>query len=131
MREVGCDYFFDTVTLSNFALAGCLELLINRYGSHAIVTPEVMDEITAGVAVGIRGLREIEDAVFAGRIGSLGGLTFPEREIFRELLRVLRRGRLPASPAHRRAGELLLRTTRRHGTAVRTAPFDSPAPSAS
>ena len=48
----GAVLFFDTVTLSNFRLAGRLDLLITRYGARARVTPEVLDEVTDGVVAG-------------------------------------------------------------------------------
>ena len=35
------DFYFDTVTLSNFALAGRTDLRLLRYGQRAMVTEEV------------------------------------------------------------------------------------------
>ncbi len=93
MRERGPNYFFDTVTLSNFALAGHFELLVTRYGQRAIVTPEVLNEVTDGVIAGYYALSEIEEAVdqeHVSRATPLSSTT--ERQIYRELLRILAPG---------------------------------------
>jgi predicted nucleic acid-binding protein len=84
--------FFDTVTLSNFALSRNLDLLIQRYGPRAYITPEVLDEVMDGIVTGYAELREVEDAVNAGRLGSTGVLSTEERESYRGLLRVLSPG---------------------------------------
>ena len=81
--------FFDTVTLSNFALAGHLDLLIARYGVRACVTLEVLDEVTDGIVAGFAALADIEAAVSETRLGSARTLTDDEREQYRELLRIL------------------------------------------
>ena len=36
--------YFDTIVLSNFALSGRFDLLIDRYGPRAQITPEVFRE---------------------------------------------------------------------------------------
>lgn len=94
MPEVGPrgDLFFDTVTLSNFALAGRLDLLAARYGVRARVTPEVLDEVIAGTAVGYSDLRAVEAAIEAGGLGNAGNLSSEERGTYRELLRTLSPG---------------------------------------
>ncbi len=52
-------YFFDTVTLSNFALADALELLLFRYRDRLKITDEVLDEIVEGVAAGYSELGDV------------------------------------------------------------------------
>ena len=64
--------FFDTVTLSNFALVGRLDLLIRRYGRRACITSQVLDEVTDGIVAGYSKLREVEDAVSAGTFSGAG-----------------------------------------------------------
>ena len=60
-------WFFDTVTLSNFALAGRLDLLISRYGRRAHIMQEVLDEVLDGIVAGYAALSPIETAIAAGR----------------------------------------------------------------
>jgi predicted nucleic acid-binding protein len=87
------NYLFDTVALSNFALAGRFELLVARYGKRAIITPEVLDEVTDGVIAGYFALSEIERAVEEGRLSRSSPLpTAAERQTYRELLRCLGSG---------------------------------------
>jgi predicted nucleic acid-binding protein len=87
------DYVFDTVTLSNFALADSLDLLASRYGKRVRVTQEVLDEVTDGVVTGYSALRAVEEAVASGRFSSADPLTSKEeRETYRGLLRVLAPG---------------------------------------
>jgi predicted nucleic acid-binding protein len=92
MTEDRGDLFFDTVTLSNFALAGRLDLLLQRYGPRARVTPEVLDEVLEGIVVGYDALKDIEAAVESGSLGSTATLSAEERGIYRELLRVFSPG---------------------------------------
>jgi predicted nucleic acid-binding protein len=84
--------FFDTVTLSNFALADRVDLLVSRYGRRAQVTPEVLDEISEGVAAGHSALRRVEDAVASGRLGVAPVPAPPERDTYRYLLGALSTG---------------------------------------
>ncbi len=93
MRKVGPAHFFDTVTLSNFALVGQFELLVTRYGRGLLVTPEVLDEVAEGVVAGYYALREIEAAVDEGRVCQSGALSsVADRKVYRELLRILAPG---------------------------------------
>ena len=46
-------YIFDTVSISNFALAGALDLIVRRYSGNAFVTSEVHNEIRITGTVGI------------------------------------------------------------------------------
>ena len=90
MPEGVSNYYFDTVTLCNFALR--LDLLIARYGFRIQITPPVLDEVADGIAAGYSALQEIEDAVTTGMFGQSGILSDQEREIFRDLLRTLSQG---------------------------------------
>lgn len=45
-------WFFDCVTLSNFALADALPLLSARYRGRGFVVTQVVDELTRGLAAG-------------------------------------------------------------------------------
>ena len=59
-------WFFDSVTLSNFALAGGLQILIDRYRKRGFVTTQVVDELTRGVAAGYAPLSDGLDLVDRG-----------------------------------------------------------------
>jgi len=85
-------YFFDTVTLSNFALSGCLDLIVRRYGENACVTPQVMDEILDGVVAGYSALEEIQTAAEAGRLTPTPALSAEERQAYRRLVQTLSPG---------------------------------------
>lgn len=86
------DCYFDTVTLSNFALAGCFDLLVSRYGRRALVTLEVLDEIMDGVVAGYAALGRVEAALHAGRLRCAKPLTSGERVTYRELLHAMSPG---------------------------------------
>lgn len=104
MPEGKRNYLFDTVTVSNFALAGHFGLLVTRYGQWAMLTPEVLDEVTDGVISGYYGLSVIEKAVDEGCIGVTGTLTTAaERRTYRELLHNLAPGEASCI-AHAKAG---------------------------
>lgn len=92
MPEGETSYYFDTVTLCNFALANRLDLLIARYGTRVQITPAVLGEVLDGVAVGYSALQEIEKAVTTDAFAQAGMLREREREIFRDLLRTLSPG---------------------------------------
>ncbi len=71
-------FFFDTVTLVNFALADALPLLEKRYGKRAALTPDVLAEVGSGIAAGLLQLQNIEKSVAAGRL-TVALLTAEER----------------------------------------------------
>ena len=85
-------FFFDTVTLGNFALAGCFGLLVDRYGTSLYVTEQVRVELAAGRAGGYAGLDAVEAALSAGSISQAGPMDTAERELFTELLRTFGAG---------------------------------------
>jgi hypothetical protein len=86
------DLFFDTVTLSNFALARRVDLLVDRCGQRARITQEVRNEVLEGTVAGYQALRAIEVALEEERLGATGDLTAEERRIYRDLLRSLAPG---------------------------------------
>ena len=85
-------YYFDTIVLSNFALSGRFDLLIDRYGPRAQITPEVLDEVSDGIVAGHRELKQIEAAVEKGACSAAPPLSIAERTIYRELLGTLGSG---------------------------------------
>ena len=85
-------FFFDTVTLANFALAGCLGLLVDRYGTSLCVTEQVRVELAAGRAGGYAGLEAVEAALTGGAISPAGPMDTAERELFAEFLRTFGAG---------------------------------------
>lgn len=86
-------YYFDTVTLSNFALAGRVDLLKDRYGSQLHITNEVLDELSAGVLAGYPELLEIEKTLIRKTFTTVPLLIKPkERDLYRQLLRFLSSG---------------------------------------
>lgn len=86
-KDVRC-WFFDTVVLSNFALAGCLDLLVTRYGARLAITNEVLDEISDGVAAGHDGLAAIQTLAADGVVKATV-LNAAERKFYVKLLCVL------------------------------------------
>ena len=72
-------WVFDTVSLSNFLLAESVFILENRYSQKALITSQVYDEISAGVAKYPK-LRSI-DRLIKNSIFKLCTLTGKEREI--------------------------------------------------
>ena len=84
MRERAA-WFFDSVTLSNFALADCLQLLADRYRARGFVTTQVMDELARGVAAGSDPLKACLDVVDKGVLRAVS-LDKAEQATFRELI---------------------------------------------
>ena len=111
-------YLFDTVALSNFAPAGRFDLILSRYGKKAVVTPEVLDEIVAGVVAGYFALKEIEDAVESDAVTLAAPLSSSaERQIYRDLLHTLAPGEASCiTQAVSRGGTVVTddRTARQH-----------------
>jgi predicted nucleic acid-binding protein len=84
--------YFDTVTLSNFALAGSIPLLVSRYGRRLHLTSAVLDEVLDGLVAGYPALAEIEVALQSGKFRLASPLTGIERQRYRELLRTMAPG---------------------------------------
>jgi predicted nucleic acid-binding protein len=77
-------FLFDTVSLSNFALAQSLDLLVSRHEDCLCVTPEVLDELTAGIVAGYSALNGAVVLVGEGVFSSVV-LTHEERQVFLDL----------------------------------------------
>jgi len=75
----------DTVVLSNFTLAGALDLLASRYGTHLICTHEVMDELAEGISAGCTALQAVLKYVADGTFGAMT-MDQDQRRIFVQLL---------------------------------------------
>jgi predicted nucleic acid-binding protein len=88
MPEDVCRLFPDTVVWSNFALAGCPDLLLARYAARLVITGEVLDEICDGIAAGHGGLAVVRSLVTDGAVQE-AVLTAAKRNLYVELLRVL------------------------------------------
>ena len=97
-------WFFDSVTLSNFALAGGLQVLIGRYRGRGFVATQVVDELTRGVAAGYAPLGDGLDLVDKGLLRMVS-LDRDERTTFRQLVAHLGEGEAGTiAAAHRRLG---------------------------
>lgn len=92
MRESVRGWFFDTVTLANFALSGSFHLVQERYGRSLLVTEPVRTELAAGRARGYTQLETVESALAAGEIAPAGPMTAVESELFAQLLQSLGSG---------------------------------------
>jgi predicted nucleic acid-binding protein len=93
MRDPQRVYVFDTVALSNFAIAGRLDLLAARYGQQLLITQEVLDEVADGVVAGYFALRTIEEAFADETFGKVRVLSSrSERNTYGVLLRILGSG---------------------------------------
>ena len=84
-------WIFDTVALSNFLLSDSLFILENRYRRRGVITWEVYDEISAGMAQYPK-LKQI-DKLIDNQCFKLVSLAKKEREHFRELIGHLGKGK--------------------------------------
>lgn len=84
-------FIFDTVSISNFALAGALDLIVQRYSGNSFVTSEVHNEILEGINGGHWKLEKIEDLLDRGIVKILY-LERKEHELFKIHLKSLGRG---------------------------------------
>lgn len=85
-------HYFDTVTLSNFALCGELELLVGRYDASLCLTEQVRVELAEGVSAGYVTLGAIERVLAEGRILVATTMSPVEALFFGELIPVLGSG---------------------------------------
>ena len=85
-------HYFDTVTLSNFALCGKFELLVERYGLSLILTEQVRVELSQGISVGYVELGQIENELMKGRIAVASTMSSPEVILFGELITMIGSG---------------------------------------
>ena len=118
-------YFFDTVTLSNFALADRLDLLVSRYGTDLCVTEEVRTELAQGVMVGYENLTAIEEIIGEVRFNTASPMSPGESREYRELLRTLGPGEASciAMAKHRSGTVVTDDKTARQCCAHRGVPF--------
>jgi len=77
-------WFFDSVTLSNFALAGGLPVLAKRYRGRGFVVTQVVDELTRGVTAGYVSLGDALNLVDTGILHEMS-LDQTERGVFQQL----------------------------------------------
>lgn len=84
-------WFFDCVSLSNFALSDSLPLLVKRYSGRLGVTVQVADEISEGVRDGYAKLAGIQDLLNAGAF-ILIAPTVSEHDRYGAFLRTLSAG---------------------------------------
>jgi predicted nucleic acid-binding protein len=97
-------WFFDSVTLSNFALAGGLGVLTARYRGRGFVTTQVLDELTRGVPAGYASLAECLELVDQGILRAVS-LDRTERSTYRQLVAHLGAGEAGTiAAAHHRGG---------------------------
>ena len=84
------EWIFDTVALSNFLLSDSLFILENRYRRHGVITSEIYNEISAGMATYPK-LKQI-DKLINNKIFKLISLSRKEHEHYRELIGHLGKG---------------------------------------
>ena len=72
------DYVFDTTVLSNFAAAGRIDLLEQRYLGIAYTTVEVCDELRKGVKAGYAYLESVQQGMERANQGVWIGILVPE-----------------------------------------------------
>ncbi len=83
-------WVFDTVVLSNFLLSDSVHILEKRYKGRGVITPEVYDEISAGI-LQIRPLGHI-DKLIQNKTFSICPLTPQEHNYFKEMIVFLGKG---------------------------------------
>lgn len=118
-------HYFDTVTLSNFALCDRFDLLVKRFGTALILTEQVRVELAQGRSAGYIKLALIEDAVAAGRISVAATMTPGEIQLFRDLILVTGSGEASCITMARHRGGVVVtddrlarRTSASHGVLV-------------
>jgi predicted nucleic acid-binding protein len=85
-------WYIDSVSLSNFAQAHQLDLLLRRYPAGRLcVTAQVVDELLNGIQAGYKALKSILPALERGDIGQIL-LSVPEFRRYRDLLSTLGAG---------------------------------------
>jgi predicted nucleic acid-binding protein len=118
-------HYFDTVTLSNFALCGGIELLVGRYGPSLFLTEQVRVELAQGLSAGYAKLVPLEDEVANGRISVATTMSPAEMMIFRELILVIGSGEAACIAMAKHRGGIVVtddllarRTCTAHGVPV-------------
>ncbi len=83
-------WVFDTVVLSNFLISDSVHILEKRYKGRGLITPEVYNEISAGMPQ-IKPLKHIDKLIEYG-IFSICPLTRQEYDYFKEMITFLGKG---------------------------------------
>ena len=76
-------WVFDTVSLSNFLLSESIYLIENRYKQRAIITTQVLDELSAGIAK--YPVFKIIDKLIEDKIFKICNMSQKERRIYTDL----------------------------------------------
>jgi predicted nucleic acid-binding protein len=100
-------WFFDSVTLSNFALASAMPVIRDRYRSRGFVTTQVVDELTRGVVAGYAALADCLSLADSGAL-RIVSLTRPERRTFQQLTAHLGAGEAGTIAAARHRGGVVV-----------------------
>ena len=118
-------HYFDTVTLSNFALCDRFDLLVDRYGPVLFLTEQVRVELAQGRSAGYAKLARIEDEVAKGCVSVAATMTPAEILLFRELILVVGSGEAACIAMARQRGGVVVtddrlarRTCTAHGVLV-------------
>ena len=107
MPDPGAAFYLDTVSICNFALANCLDLIEKRYGKRTTVTSEVMDEIAEGLVQGYAPLARVMQMLEEDRFQTTT-LAVHERKLYAALLQNLGAGEASAiACAIRRGGTVV------------------------
>ncbi len=83
--------FADTVVLSNFSLAGRLDLLLTRYAKRLCATPQVVEELLAGMQAGHGALEEVVRQVRTSVIRTVA-VPLDDLVVYQDLRRTLGAG---------------------------------------
>ncbi len=83
-------WIFDTVTLSNFLLTESINIIENRYRQRAIITTQVLDELSAGFTK--YPLLKTIDSLIENGIFSICKMSRNERRVYIELSGQLGKG---------------------------------------
>ena len=97
-------WFFDSVTLSNFALAAGLPVISVRYRGRGFATTQVVAELTRGVAAGYAPLADALELLDQDVL-HIVSLDLPERNTYRHIMSHLGEGEAGTiSAAYHRRG---------------------------
>jgi len=85
-------HYFDTVTLSNFALCDEFRLLVDRYGTSLCLTEQVRVELAEGLSAGYIKLGSIEAEITHANITVAVTMSPAEASFYRDLIPMLGSG---------------------------------------
>ena len=98
--------FADTVVLSNFSLAGRLDVLLTRYARRLRATPQVVEELLAGVQAGHAALEEVVRQVRTSVIRTVA-VPLDHLAVYQDLRRTLGAGEASAIVVARTQGGIV------------------------